>query len=105
MARSFESLLEMDGCHPIFAEWIDKIDDYFYKEVPKQMRAQLLKYIEDMIAKKVYPRLLAQNRTLKGDINKLKTENAKLGQELNELMNNRKLEKKKLALLEHEILF
>jgi hypothetical protein len=103
--KSFESFFNDGDFNSTLRDTINQMDNYFSKNVEKQYRIPLLKMIERNIIIECYRDLLDTIEKLKKDRSLLKKKNKKLGQELQTLMNNRKLEKRKIEILEHEILF
>jgi hypothetical protein len=104
--KNFESFF--DNSHienEVLGNAIAKLDDFFDKNIEKSVRVPILQLIEKNIVENNYPVLMSKLKMIQKDRRNLKAEIKRLGLEINKLMQNRKLEKKKLELLEHEILF
>jgi hypothetical protein len=103
--KTFEAFFKSGDYYVAYNEIIDILDDFFDKTVDKIIRVPILKQMEKVVIERVYPRLLQRNNKLRLENIELKEKNKKLGLELQNLMNNRRLEKRKIEVLEKDILF
>jgi uncharacterized protein YaaW (UPF0174 family) len=104
--KTFESFFSESDLNMFFKDIVEDIDDYIEKKYPdKNLKVKLFEKIKNNVSEVVLQDLLNKRKADKNTIRELREKNKKLGQELNALMNNRNLEKKRLDLLNSEILF